>query len=69
VKRIAKPPGHVWHVTYLDADDPTPQVMTVFGKMRPEDAIAEARWSLEAGGGDTDYEITVVRRADTPEIG
>jgi hypothetical protein len=59
-----KGPGWDWEVFY-DAGEGE-EVMMVFGQIRIEDAISEARWSFEAPakalGFLTDYEILGVRR-------
>ncbi|MBX3576619.1 MAG: hypothetical protein KF723_05385 [Rhizobiaceae bacterium] len=62
--QIEKAPGWDWVVFYLDADNPEILSMSVFGQMTPEKAIEEARFSLEAGGGSSDYEILGLIRAD-----
>lgn len=44
---IEKSPGWDWEVDYED-EDGTVETMSVFGQIRVEDAVAEARHSLNA---------------------
>lgn len=60
--KIEKPPGWDWIVFYLWSDEPETESMSVFGQMTPENALAEARYSLGMGGSD--YEILGLVRAD-----
>jgi hypothetical protein len=43
-----KRPGPDWDIFYMDAQDGSRECMSVFGSATPEDAIAEARASLNA---------------------
>jgi len=64
---IEKGLGHDWTVFYRDGDEPEILSMSVFGVLRIEDAVEEARWSLEAspsGIANTDYVILSVTRDD-----
>jgi hypothetical protein len=61
---ITKRPGHDWFVTYRWEDD-EPEMMSIFGVMTIEEAIQEARFSLNAPQGEADwprYEILAVKR-------
>ena len=44
--KIEKRPGPDWDVYYMDMQDGTRECMSVFGCATPEEAIAEARYSL-----------------------
>lgn len=44
---FSKAPGHDWEVDYV-CEDGVLDTMSVFGRIRIEDALAEARYSLEA---------------------
>lgn len=58
---IETAPGHHWSIWYR-LDGPM-EVMSVFGVMTVEEAIAEARWSLE-NEEDGQAEILAVVRQD-----
>ncbi len=60
--KIEKGPGWDWLVSYEWEDGQTDDV-AVFGCITIEDAIAEARYSLEAGG--LGYAILGARRMET----
>ena len=68
--KIEKRPGPDWEVFYVDNHDGSRERMSVFGSATPEDAIAEARASLNALC-DRDEEIdqfeivAVVRKGPT----
>jgi hypothetical protein len=62
--KITKRSGYDWAVTYRWEDD-EPETMSVFGVMTVEEAVAEARFSLDAPHGEADwpgYEILAVVR-------
>lgn len=62
--RIEKRPGHDWIVTFC-WEDGEPETMSVFGVMTIEDAVKEARYSLEPIEDDLDwpgYEILSIAR-------
>lgn len=64
---IEKGPGHDWTVFYRDGDEPEILSMSVFGVLTIEEAVKEARFSLEAsptGIPDTDYAILSATRDD-----
>jgi len=64
---IEKGLGHDWTVFYRDGDEPEILSMSVFGVLTIEEAVKEARLSLEAsptGIPDTDYAILSVTRDD-----
>ena len=44
--KIEKRPGPDWDVFYVDVHNGTTECMSVFGSSTPEEAIAEARSSL-----------------------
>jgi hypothetical protein len=67
--KIEKRRGWDWCIEYLNEDGPDVQVMTVFGAMTPEQAIDDARSSLDPDGDSPDYEIIAVRRLPLPESG
>lgn len=46
--KIEKSPGADWLVYYMDITNGETECMSVFGCPSPEEAIAEARWSLTA---------------------
>lgn len=64
--KIEIAPGYTWEITYQwegddGVPDPPPEVM-IAAAVTIEDALKEARWSLDAG--ETRYNILgVVRRA------
>ena len=57
--KIEKGPGWDWTVTY-QWEDEKPDAMSVFGCLTIEDAIKEARYSLE--GSDLGYAILSAER-------
>jgi len=46
---------HDWTILYKWEEEETAEEMTVFGVLTIDDALAEAKFSLDAGGQD--YEI------------
>jgi hypothetical protein len=46
--KIEKRPGPDWDIFYMDLHDGGTECISVFGRLTPEDAIAEARFSLNA---------------------
>ena len=57
--KIEKAPGWDWAVTF-EWEDGGQDVMSVFGCITIEDAIKEARYSLDAGG--LAYSISAAKR-------
>jgi hypothetical protein len=61
---IVKGAGYDWVVTFRWEED-EPETMSVFGVLTVEDAVREARYSLDAPAGEVDwpgYEILSVAR-------
>ncbi len=48
IEKIEKRPGPDWDIFYMDVQDGSRECMSVFGSLTPEEAIAEARYSLTA---------------------
>lgn len=46
--KIEKRPGADWEIYYMDIADGARERMCVFGASAPEEAVAEARYSLNA---------------------
>lgn len=46
--KIEKRPGADWQIYYMDLHDGGRECMSIFGSATPEEAIAEARASLNA---------------------
>jgi hypothetical protein len=67
-----KAPGFDWIVAYLGEDDDGREVlrlMSVFGQLTAEQALAEARFSFGAfGAADSQIAIVGVERADLDRI-
>jgi hypothetical protein len=59
--KINKGPGWDWAVHY-EWEDGTTDTVSVFGQLKIEDAIREARYALE--GTDMGYAILAARRID-----
>ncbi len=57
--KIEKGPGYDWLVTYQFDDEPI-ETMSVFGQIRIEDAIAEARFSFD----DEDAPLVLILKAE-----
>lgn len=57
--KIEKGPGYDWVITYQFDDEPV-ESMSVFGQIRIEDAIAEARLSF----ADEDQPLLVILGAE-----
>lgn len=67
--KIEKRPGPDWAVYYMDLVDGSTECVSVFGSATPEEAIAEARASLnalcETGEEEDQFEILAVVRQGT----
>jgi hypothetical protein len=67
--KIEKRPGPDWEVYYMDLVDGSTECMSVFGSATPEEAIAEARYSLnalcESEEEEDQFEILAVVRLGT----
>lgn len=63
---MEKKVGPDWEIDYRFDEDESVETMLVFGQIKVEDAIKEARYSLDGANGMNvgEYEILAVRRAD-----
>lgn len=59
---VEKRAGRDWSVTYIFGDEKESQTMEVYGCATVEDAVKEARYSLDMGNSGEGYEILSVVR-------